>query len=215
MTMCRILVVKSDKEFEISRHLERFAALCRRSKEYQGHGWGLAVPDGGRWKVYKSLAPVWEQKMRGFGRSRLLMVHARSAFRNENISLEYNMPFDSGRLAFAFNGELRGVRIGGRGVSGAEKIFHFVKRLGDTGLPRPLKSGGDIIAERTAYVRAMNMVSCDMSKIAVYSRFSEDEEYFSMRIKRENGTFLLCSEKYPDDEESCWERVPNHSYLEA
>ncbi len=46
----------------------------------------------------------------------------------------------------------------------AEKIFHFVKRLGDTGLPRPLKSGGDIIAERTACVRAMNMVSCDMSK---------------------------------------------------
>src|SRR5262245_61052563 len=104
--MCRLLLVKSDHEFAITEQLQRFAYIAKHSKEFQGHGWGCAYTENGVWKHYKNIQPIWEDRFENFDRSRLLLAHARSAFRNEGIAVENNMPFFDERRVFIFNGEL-------------------------------------------------------------------------------------------------------------
>ena len=82
-----------------------------------------------QWKHYKSLKPIWEDDLRQFGSSDLFLVHARSAFRDEGICIDNNMPFYDDKHVFVFNGELRGVRIKSQGRIGAEKIFNYIKRF--------------------------------------------------------------------------------------
>ena len=69
------------------------------------------------------MRPIWEDDWRPPGRTTLLLAHARSAFRDEGIRVENNMPFHDGERGFIFNGELRGVRIRERGRIGAEKVY--------------------------------------------------------------------------------------------
>ena len=127
--MCRLLCVHSQRPFAIEPHLDMFATIARDSPEYQGHGWGCAWLAGGKWRLYRDIRPVWDDQRDRFGETTLLLAHARSAFRDEGIRVENNMPFDDGRHVFIFNGELRGVRIREHGRIGAEKVFNYVKRF--------------------------------------------------------------------------------------
>ena len=52
--MCRLLLVKSEKNFEISHHLKNLAEISKNSKEYQGHGWGCAYLQNNNWEFYKN-----------------------------------------------------------------------------------------------------------------------------------------------------------------
>ena len=91
----------------------------------------------------------------GFDRTTLLVAHARSAFRDEGIVVDNNMPFYDGERVFIFNGELRGVRLRETGRIGAEKVFNFI-RLFDRGDPlAAVRRALPIIERRTRYVRAM------------------------------------------------------------
>ena len=49
--MCRLLAVRDRTPFAIEPHLDRFAQICKDSKEYQGHGWGFAKRLNGSWSV--------------------------------------------------------------------------------------------------------------------------------------------------------------------
>ena len=118
--MCRILYARADSEFAIADMLGPFAELSRNSSEYQGHGWGCAWSEDGGWRQYHDIRPVWEDDLAQFGDTSLLLVHARSAFRDEGIVVDNNMPFSDGESIFIFNGELRGVRIKSDGRIGAE-----------------------------------------------------------------------------------------------
>ncbi|MCG8607921.1 class II glutamine amidotransferase, partial [bacterium] len=132
--MCRLLLVRSQKPFSIREHLIQFSKISENSKEYQGHGWGCAYLHNQEWKLYKNIRPVWEDDLNGFGKTSLLLAHARSAFKNQQIAIENNMPFFNDRFMFIFNGELHGVRIKETGRTGAEKIFNYFRRF-DTGDP--------------------------------------------------------------------------------
>ncbi len=81
------------------------------------------------WKFYKSINPVWQDDFSRFGKTSLLVAHARSAFEDRDIVIENNMPFFDGRTVFIFNGELRGVKIRAEGRIGAEKIFNYIRRF--------------------------------------------------------------------------------------
>jgi len=123
--MCRLLVVRSERPFAISPHLEKFSHISKHSKEYQGHGWGCAYKDSrGEWALYRNICPIWEDNVSAFPVTTLLVAHARSAFEDRDIRVENNMPFFDGRYVYIFNGELRGVRIREQGRIGAEKIFN-------------------------------------------------------------------------------------------
>jgi hypothetical protein len=210
--MCRLLAVRDATPFSMPEQLTRLAAIARKSREYQGDGWGCAWDEGDRWQEYRSITPIWEDDLDRFGRTRLLLAHARSAFRNEGIEVGNNMPFVEDGIAFVFNGELRGVRIDAPGRIGAEKLFHFVRRLGgDQGI-LALRRSVDVVVRRTTYVRAMNFVMATGTILRVCSRFSEDPGYFTLHLRRCADRLAICSEAWPG--EPGWVAIPNDSILE-
>jgi glutamine amidotransferase len=138
-------------------------------------------------------------------------VHARSAFRDEGIRVENNMPFTDGRSMFIFNGELRGVRIRSEGRIGAEKVFNYIRRFDRGDLCAAVAKAVQIIHKRSAYVRAMNLVLSDGEQSCLSTSYGEDPAYFQMHEKREPGLHLVCSEPFPAD--PGWSRIANHTTL--
>lgn len=180
--MCRMLALSADRPVDPSPWLAAFAERCRLSKEFQGHGWGVAWRDDDRWHHFRTVAPIWETTPPELPPSSLLLVHARSAFRNERIAVENNMPFVEEDVAFAFNGELRGVRLRAPGDTGAWRLFHLYRRFrdstGDGGAA--LARLDAVVGARTRYVRALNLMVADGGRIHVRSRYSEDPAYFTL-----------------------------------
>jgi predicted glutamine amidotransferase len=166
--------------------VDSFKERCRRSLEYQGHGFGMTLRTSGRWERRKSLTPIWEDR-RPLPRSvDALVVHARSAFRNEGIEVENNMPFDRGELSFVFNGEIRGVRLKAPGRIGAEKLFHLILERQPHGLPEALREVDQLVRSRSRYVRAMNVALTalnDDRAIYAHCRFAERPDYFTLHFR--------------------------------
>ena len=207
--MCRLLLVKSETEFSIGPELQRFAISAVHSKEFQGHGWGCSYLKDGAWQHYKNIKPIWEDDLSGFGESRLLVAHARSAFKDEGIILENNMPFHDDRYVFIFNGELRGVRIAEQGRIGAEKIFNFVKRFDRGNMLEALARGTAIIRKRSKYVRAMNIIIAERDRSYLASFFNEDPDYFTLHCSHTSGKTIVASDPMPGQEQ--WQKVPNET----
>ncbi len=210
--MCRLLFVQSNHPFSPVPHLEAFAHIARNSKEYQGHGWGYGYINGNGWHRYRSITPIWEDRIAVSGKTTLLIAHARSAFRDEGIVVENNMPFFDGTYMFVFNGELRGVRIRERGRTGAEKIFHFIKRFDTGSVSESMRTALSIIQKRTRYIRAMNMIMASANKASVATFFNEDPLYFTLHRKKIPGGIIIASEPYPG--ETDWEPIPNQTIEE-
>lgn len=205
--MCRLLCVHARRPFEMRPHLEQLAEIARWSKEYQGHGWGCAWLEEGAWRLHHDIRPMWEGDLSRFGETSLLLAHARSAFRDEGIRVENNMPFFDGEHVFIFNGELRGVRIKERGRIGAEKVFNYVKRFDRGDMLEALRRAVGVITKRTRYVRAMNVVIATDRSHYLASVFNEDPDYFQLRRKTDNGVQIVCSEPYRG--EDGWRKVEN------
>ena len=209
--MCRILYVRADRDFAIADLLVPFAELSRNSPEYQGHGWGCAWSENGSWRQYHDIRPVWQDDPARFGDTRLLLVHARSAFRDEGIVVENNMPFSDGESMFIFNGELRGVRIKSEGRIGAEKIYNYIRRFDRGDKLAATGKAVDIIRKRSAYVRAMNLILSDGEQSVLSTSYREKPDYFQMHQKRENGRHLVCSRPFAG--ESGWEPIANNTTI--
>jgi glutamine amidotransferase len=111
------------------------------------------------------------------------MVHARSAFRNEGIDAENNMPFYRGDVSFVFNGELRGVRLRAPGRIGAEKLFHLILERDRGDFTRALVETDRLVRSRSRYVRAMNVAIADGAAIYAHCRFAERPDYFTLHYR--------------------------------
>ena len=207
--MCRILYAHADAPFSISELLQPFAAMSQSSREFQGHGWGCAWRDDHGWQHYHDIKPVWEDNLQPFGQTRLLLVHARSAFRDEGIVVENNMPFSDGESVFIFNGELRGVRIQSEGRIGAEKIYNYIRRFDKGDKHAATQRAVDIIHKRSAYVRALNLLLSDGEQSVLSTSYNEDPEYFQMYRRQKNGMELVCSR--PLDDQPGWQTIDNHT----
>ncbi len=207
--MCRLLYVKSKKALKIQEHLKKFAYVAQQSHEFQGHGWGCAYLQGDEWQIYKNLQPIWEDDLSQFGETNILIAHVRSAFRDEDIVIENNMPFKKGELIYIFNGELHGVRIKEQGRSGAAKIFNYILRFYTNDIQRAISRAMEIIQKRSRYIRATNLIIADKSRAWVYSFFNQDADYFTMHIKQEDDQTVVCSEPYKDEQD--WQRIENQT----
>ena len=194
--MCRLLAVTAATPFAMADHLVPFAEVARRSREYQGHGWGCTWQEDGTWHSHHSVSPMWEDDLSRFGQARVLMAHARSAYRDEGIAVENNMPFIRQPLAFVFNGELRGVRIAETGRIGAEKLFRFLAARGAADGADRMRAAVRLVQQRTRYVRAMNFVIGAPGIFLLCSTFNEDEEYFTLHVRRGRAMTAVCSAPY-------------------
>lgn len=194
-------------------YLEKFAETSKQSKEFQGHGWGVSYLDinNNEWKHYKNILPVWDDDLTQFGKTKLLVAHARSAFKDEGITVENNMPFYDDRFVFAFNGELRGVKINSEGRIGAEKIFNYIKRFDKGNMHEAINKGTEIIKKKTAFIRAMNIIMCDKKDSYVYSMYSEDPDYFTMHFKFVKDKTLIVSSVILDEDD--WMTIANGSLI--
>lgn len=209
--MCRLLYARAGSPFAIGDLLTPFAELARASREYQGHGWGCAWWQDGKWRQYHDIRPIWEDDPGQFGATGLLLVHARSAFRDEGIVIDNNMPFDDGETVFIFNGELRGVRIRAEGRIGAEKIFNYIRRFDRGDKCAATAKAVEIINKRSAYVRALNLILSNGQQSCLATGYNEDPDYFQMYQKRSDDLHLVCSEPFPGD--SGWMPVPNNTTM--
>ena len=117
------------------------------------------------------------------------------------------MPFADDRYVFAFNGELRGVRIAAEGRIGAEKVFNYIKRFDKGDMAAAMRKGMDVIVRRTRYVRAMNMIIADRENVYVGSFFNEEPEYFRLRARDDSRGFTVSSETVPEHAE--WRTISN------
>jgi hypothetical protein len=210
VTVCRLLAVTSDRPVDVGRHLDAFAALCRESSEYQGHGWGCAVWRGTRWERHRSLTPVWEDAYRPRGEVRTFVAHARSAFRDEGIEVGNNMPFLRGDRAFIFNGELSGVRLGVEGRTGAEKIFSLIGQMDRGDLSSAISRSVSVLKRRSSRIRACNFIVAEPGTFHVHSLFDGEAAYFTLFKRTWNGETVLCSGMYPTDQGE-WVPVANGS----
>jgi predicted glutamine amidotransferase len=205
--MCRLLAVTAAASVAIGDHLGPFAEIARNCREFQGHGWGCAWQEGDAWRTYHSIRPIWEDDLSQFGGARVLLAHARSAFRDEGIAVENNMPFVDPPFAFVFNGELRGVRIAEVGRIGAEKLFRFLVRRGAGESEAGLRTAVRLVGQRTRYVRAMNFVLGRPGAFLVCSSFNEDHDYFTLHARKTEGMAVVCSRPYGRLSE--WTPLPN------
>lgn len=210
--MCRILYARAESPFPIAELLTPFAELSRDSREFQGHGWGCAWREGDGWHQYHDIRPIWEDNLEQFGHTQLLLVHARSAFRDEGIVIENNMPFSDGESVFIFNGELRGVRIKSEGRIGAEKIYNYIRRFDKGDKCQATNKAVDIIKKRSAYVRAMNIILSDGEQSCLSTSYGEDPEYFQMHQKHHQDLHLVCSQPFAGD--SDWSTIANNTTIE-
>lgn len=200
--MCRILAMAAARPFPVRPWLESFAESCRASHEYQGDGWGIAWWNGTDWERRRTLDPIWSASVEDPPPSSAYLVHARSAFAGSALALELNMPFLGGGCAFAFNGELRGVRLSVPGANGAQRLFTLFTRFrdGPAGSPSALARLDAVMSKRAEYVRALNVVVADEYGIHVASRFNQDPAYFTMHTsERARGpegevVSVACSE---------------------
>ena len=209
--MCRILYARADAAFPIPELLTPFAELSRNSTEFQGHGWGCAWREGDSWRQYHNIRPIWEDDLTQFGTTGLLLVHARSAFRDEGIVVENNMPFSDGESVFIFNGELRGVRVQSEGRIGAEKIYNYIRRFDKGDKCAATAKAVGIIKKRSAYVRAMNLILSDGEQSCLSTSYSENPGYFQMHQKQDRGLHLVCSEPFAGDRG--WTRIENNTTI--
>jgi len=207
--MCRLLLLYRPEGVDPNGHLPAFRELSRNSREYQGHGWGCAWLDGDQqWRLHHDIRPVWEDTQPVFPVTPLFIAHARSAFRDEGIAVENNMPFSDGENVFAFNGELRGVRIRAAGRIGAEKIFNHIKRFDRGDMGEAVARGVEVIQKRTRYVRAMNFFLANRNAVYIYSLFNEEPDYFRLRETEMDETKVICSDSYWGDQYA-WKNIPN------
>jgi glutamine amidotransferase len=210
--MCRLLAVRSvdGNYFKITDHLVKFSVIARESREYQGHGWGCAYRKNGKWELYRSIQPIWEDNLQKFGQTNILIVHCRSAFRDEGIRVENNMPFADSDQIFIFNGELQGVKIKEKGRIGAQKIFNFIRRfhLKNLNFREAFKKAIMIIERRSSYIKAMNCIIADEEKVYYCCFYNENREYYSLKRRLNSKISIICSDPYPGEGEE-WREIKN------
>jgi len=192
-----MLLIQDDTPFNPEPDLIAFQDLCRASHVYQGHGWGIAYMDNrGEWRHYRSIIPIWKADMGRIPPTRWLLAHARSAFNNEGIRVENNMPFFQNERNFIFNGEIRGVRFRAPGRIGAEKLFNVINHFCGDDLHTNLERAVHAVTSRSRHVRAMNMMLTENDRTIVFSYFTQEADYFTLYKRKTGNRTTICSGRF-------------------
>lgn len=192
--MCRFAYIQSDQPIDVGTFLQSFSRNCVTSREFQGDGWGIAWWTEFGWHLHREIEPIWLRQTSHFPTSTRFLIHARSAFEQYRVSLPQNMPFASSHQAFAFNGELRGVRMRVPGSTGAAKIFHLLRQdHGDSGLDRARRVT-KLLLQRTRQLRASNFVWTRQAETLICCLYRDQPEYFRLQYSQRPGLTLVASD---------------------
>lgn len=183
--MCRFFLIKSNRKISIEKWGRLFAYECKRSKEWQGDGWGIAwLNESGEWEIQKSTNPIWEEikKMKSLPPSLIFVIHARSSsYEKDKNNIEFNQPFLEDKIAFVFNGFIKGVKLNVPGMIGSEKIFYIFKNyLKNHPIPEALLRVKEKIYKSAREIVALNVGICDKENVYAFCNFSTDDEYYTI-----------------------------------
>jgi hypothetical protein len=165
------------------------------------------------WERYRTVRPIWTDNYRPAGEAHLLLAHARSAFRNEDIVEDNNMPFIESKSAFIFNGELHGVRLPVEGRTGAQKIFRFIRNQHRSNTAAAVAHAMTILRRRTEHIRACNLIIADPKTLIVHSLFANEPDYFTMYRHSTADELVVCSVPYETAVRG-WLPIPNDTIEE-
>lgn len=192
--MCRMLLVNLAEADDVRQYIESFALKCRNSKEYQGDGFGISYIDKNKeLRIKKSLKPIWDASsiIQKIPYTNFALVHARSAYGEDTIGdLENNQPFGDKDFLFAFNGNLKGVKLKAEGKIGAHKIFNFLKG-------KEIKEGIKEIVDKSRYIQSLNLIVIRDRDIYVHNQYGskEDADYFNLWLSETDSKLVISSEK--------------------
>lgn len=202
--MCRFLIIKSKNRIKPTKLLKEFALMCEKSLapdgERQKDGYGVAWIEAGKWELKKSLEPIWEEidQLKEIPETNLLVAHARGAA-FDKTGIEFNQPFIENEVCFVFNGLLKGVSIKTplEGKNGSQKLFFLLKLEIDQGKvwQEVLKSVRDDLLRSSNSIVGMNVGLISHEQVSILCQYSQDEEYYSLKIFESDEVLLICSEK--------------------
>ncbi len=191
--MCRMLLINGNHPRSHDQRLRQFAVMCHRSEEYQGHGWGACWWDGETWREHHSPTAIWNEPDLSLPATNRLLVHARSAFRDRDIALENNMPFVAGDGGFAFNGELRGVRLNVPGRTGARRIHHLLGRRGQAATVETSERVRALLSRRSRHIPGLNWIVAGHRGAVVSTLADARLDYYTMHRLQAGTETLVCS----------------------
>jgi len=196
--MCRFLMIQADSQFKPTDFLTDFAERCKESAEWQGDGWGVCwLNSECEWQSYKSLKPIWEDpdKFSEIPKSRTFLVHARSSsFEAHKGRIEFNQPFTSGRLAFVFNGLIKGVNgLQVEGQIGSQKIFNLICNFyeEEKNVESAIETVKNLIMAKSKEITALNIGICNQERLYALCFFSSQEDYYTLFYK--NSSIKIIS----------------------
>lgn len=204
--MCRILLVRSKKEFLPKEILKEFASITQKSKApdgtYHVDGHGIAWKKGNEWKLHKSLAPIWEEQdyFETIPPTKLLVVHARGAGFGTGNNLDFNEPFIDNNLVFVFNGSIRKIstNLNLEGKIGSQKLFSLLKLYNKkSNLKQSLKKVNDFVLKNAQSVDGMNIGLVDKEdKIYALCQYLDNEDYFGLHYFESEQLSIVTSEPF-------------------
>src|SRR3989344_673618 len=190
--LCRFLLARSEKPINPQPLLQDFAGMCKMCRapdgDWQGDGYGIASQKDGRWRLYKSLKPIWQDEdiFSKIGAVNLLVAHARSAgFPQHKGYIEFNQPYVADSLCFVFNGMIKGVRLNmpHDGKIGAQKIFSLIKLMIQKDNPETVLQKIDtLMLENSEKIEGMNIGLIQKNGIFVLCEYANNESYFGLHF---------------------------------
>ena len=202
--MCRFLLVRSKNKFKPEKLLRQFSLMCQKSRapdgDWQGDGYGIAWQVNGKWKLEKSLSPIWEEqdKFDQIPETHLFAAHARSSgFPDQKGIIEYNQPYINDLLCYVFNGMIRGVSLSMQLEEkiGAQKIFSLLKQQIQNKSPEEaLEHVDKLIINNSKKIEGMNIGIVYEDKFYVLCEYENNKNYFGIRYYHDDDIILVCSE---------------------
>jgi len=198
-------MIKSQNDLQPGEFLMRFSEMAKNSKaldgDWQGDGWGIGWLDKNKqWQIKKSIHPIWKNKshFRQIPMSTHFLVHARSAsFPAHKDNLEFNQPFNSGQLAFLFNGLIKGVSLPypTPGKIGSQKIWHILSGLIRQSSPEEaLQELRELLLKHSRSIQALNIGLSDGKTMYAFCHYEKFPEYYNLHHHESDKVKMVSSD---------------------
>lgn len=228
--MCRILLAVG--KFEMKPLLDGFALMAadlnEKHEENEAgafghpHGWGIIFWKKNQLKIFKSIAPCFEDpSLRDFEslESPFVVLHARRASIGDVVLKNvhpFSQKFNGENAAFCHNGTVyedlpAKTEFQPRGATDSERLFcHLLSHLIDAEMPESLLQTVNGIRDYSS----LNSVLCLPNRILLLNKFSRNPRYYTMKIARQGEATLVSSEVLPTLPDLPWEKLTNGTLLD-
>lgn len=204
--MCRFLIVRSKEKINPVDFLNPLSDLSEKSTapngDRQWDGWGVSWMENDKWKVRKSLKPMWEDKaeFKKIPATNMLVAHARgSGFIKDTGDIEFNQPFIDQKMCYVFNGTIYKVKltIPLEGKIGSQKIFSLLKlKLKYNDPEAALKTVDKLILRNSEKIEGLNIGLVIGKNIYALNQYAAHKEYYALYYYESPDLTMVCSEPF-------------------